>query len=79
MSKAEAELRRALTLFGDENPETPWPNWGRVDALAWLGQTLLKQDRPAEARKLYEKALSIEPNHTWIRDVLLPAADLEGG
>src|SRR5262249_45884461 len=38
--KAEAGLRQALALFEREPLRRPWPNWGRFDAHAWLGQVL---------------------------------------
>jgi len=73
LNKAEQELRRALDLFRKEKPDKTWPNWGRVDALAWLGQVLADAGRVSEARKLYREALTLEPDHVWIRDELLPA------
>ena len=75
--KAEKELRRALELFAREPSGKPWPNWGQVDVMAWLGQTLAKLDKPEEARASYEAALKLEPNHTWVRDQLLPVLDAE--
>jgi len=75
LPKAEKELRRALDLFAREPSEKPWPNWGHVDVLVWLGQTLVKAGKPQEARASYEAALKLEPAHTWVRNELLPALD----
>ena len=75
LPKAEQELRRARDLFAREPPGKPWPNWGQVDVLAWLGQTLAKAGKTDEARSLYEDALKLEPAYTWVRDVLLPGLD----
>lgn len=70
--EAERELRRACKLFEDEPADKPWPNWGRVDAFAWLGRTLAEEDRLDEARSAYRAALALVPDHAWVRDELLP-------
>ena len=36
--KAEHLLRRSLDEFSREPGTKAWPNWGRFDAHAWLGQ-----------------------------------------
>jgi tetratricopeptide (TPR) repeat protein len=75
MDKAEKELRRAEALFARQPADAPWPNWGRLDILAWMGQLLAaKGDRPG-ARAYYHRALESEPDYVWVRDVLLPALD----
>jgi len=73
--KAEQDLRKAITLFESDRPVTPAPSWGRADAYIWLGQALHKEDKPAEAKAAYEKALEIQPDNQWVRRVLLPALD----
>ncbi len=75
LPKAEQELRRALALFKQEPKDKPWPNWGHVDVLVWLGQTLAKIGKPEQARTSYQEALKLEPAHAWIRDELIPALD----
>jgi tetratricopeptide (TPR) repeat protein len=70
---AEALFRRALQLFQDEPADKPWPNWGRMDAHAWLGQALAKQGDAAGARAEYEAAMKIAPNSGWIKYVLMSA------
>jgi len=69
------ELERAQQLFQAEEKDRPWPNWGRVDALAWLGLVLAQSGRVEEARAAYKKALQLEPDHAWIRRELLPALE----
>ena len=76
--KAERELSRALELFVSEPEDQAWPDWGHVDALAWLGQVLARQGKVAEARSAYEQALSIQPEWRWVRDELLPALQERG-
>jgi tetratricopeptide (TPR) repeat protein len=70
---AEAALRRALQLFDQEPPTKPWPNWGRFDAHAWLGQALADRRENAGARAEYEQALKIAPDSAWVKYTLLPA------
>ena len=72
LDKAEKLLRRAIMLLDKEPVEKPWPNWGRFDAHAWLGQILIKKRDYTGARMEYEKALAIAPKSGWITYVLMP-------
>ena len=72
ISAAETILRRALSLFDREAVGKPWPNWGRFDAHAWLGQALADRHDVAAARAEYESALKLAPNSKWVRLELLP-------
>lgn len=69
---AEPWLRAAVGFFEAQPADPPWPNWGRADAYAWLGRTLAALDDEAGAREQYEKALAVEPDFDWVREVLLP-------
>jgi tetratricopeptide (TPR) repeat protein len=71
--KAEAELRRAIALFEREPTGRPWPNWGRFDAHAWLGQVLAARGDKSGARSEYNLALSVWPASNWVTYVLMPA------
>lgn len=73
--KAEAGLRQALALFEREPARRPWPNWGRFDAHAWLGQVLAARGDKAGARAEYEAALALWPASAWVKQVLMPALD----
>lgn len=78
LDKAMPELERAVALFAQRPSDEPWPNWGQLDALAWLGQALARQGKTSEARAIYQQALAINPKMGWIRHRLLPALDGEG-
>jgi hypothetical protein len=39
----------------------------------WLGQALQKEDKLAEAKAAYEKALEIQPGYKWVEMALLPS------
>jgi len=75
LAKAEKELRRAGELFEKEPAGKPWPNWGRLDTLAWLGQVLKAKGDIEGARGAYNQSLALEPDFAWVRDSLLPAVD----
>lgn len=66
--KAEAELLRARDLFGMVTDDG-WPNWGQIDALAWLGQILLQMERVEEAVAVFDEALELSPQHNWIQQL----------
>jgi hypothetical protein len=74
-NKAERLLRRSLELFAQEPLDHPWPNWGRVDGHAWLGQVLARKGDHAGARAEYDQALALAPNSGWVRHVLVPALE----
>jgi tetratricopeptide (TPR) repeat protein len=73
--KAEEDLRKAIPLFEADRPVAPAPSWGHADAYVWLGQALQKENKPAEAKAAYEKALEIQPGNQWVQRVLLPSLD----
>jgi tetratricopeptide (TPR) repeat protein len=75
IDKAEKELRRAEMLFSKEPSNQSWPNWGRLDVLAWMGQLLATKGDLEGARAYYQRALTLQPDYGWIRFVLLPALD----
>jgi tetratricopeptide (TPR) repeat protein len=70
---AETHLNRAIELFATDNPAPPAPSWGKAEAYVWLGQVLQKQNRTAEARAAYNKALVVQPDYPWVIYSLLPS------
>lgn len=70
--KAEAELRRARTLFEANDNALAADGWGYLDTLARLGEVLAALDKYDEARATYLDALAIAPDFTRVRDELLP-------
>jgi tetratricopeptide (TPR) repeat protein len=66
-------LKKSMTLFEKQkNIDSLMPDWGYLEAHAWLGQLLVEQESYDEAEFLYRKALSIEPEFGWIKYYLLP-------
>jgi len=56
-----------------------YPQWGRYEAYAWLGQTAVEFDDYDAAKSYYEKALEINPDGGWVRHRLLPALEKRKG
>jgi tetratricopeptide (TPR) repeat protein len=75
VKEAEELLKRAIDKLAQEPVTKPWPNWGRFDAHAWLGQVLAHRGDKAGARAEYAKALELAPQSGWIKFVLMPALD----
>ncbi len=73
--RAERWLRSAVSSFAAQSPDSPWPNWGGLDARIWLGRTLARLGDSEAARKQYRQVLAIEPDHVLVRDFLLPGLD----
>lgn len=71
--RAERALRRSQDLFAAQPADAAWPNWGRFEAHAWLGQVLQRKGNRAGARAEYDKALAIAPGSGWVRYQLIPA------
>lgn len=66
-------FQRAAELFAQQEPSAPiYPTWGHSRTYAWLG--LAHQDRGelALARAAFAKALAINPDFSWVKNVLLP-------
>ena len=70
---ALADWRKAAESFPDHAPANE-PEWGRAEAWAWLGGTLLNDGKPAEAKAALEQALSVRKDFWWVRQIALPQA-----
>jgi len=68
-------FERAIELFKSYEPESPLhPDWGHSKSYAWLGIAHMKQENYGEAQSAFEKALEIDSDFLWVREVLLPKA-----
>lgn len=70
---ALADWRRAAESF-PARPSPSEPEWGRAEAWAWLGGTLLNDGKPAEAKFALERALADRKDFWWARQIALPQA-----
>jgi tetratricopeptide (TPR) repeat protein len=62
---------QAITLF-EKNPASLKCNWHYLHALVWLAQSHDKLGDLAEAKRIYEKILKIEPEFQWVKRELYP-------
>lgn len=69
--EAAKAFEKSIALF-EQTPENIKNNWLYLDALAHLGITYMKMEKPEKAQIIFEKALEIEPNFNWVKYVLLP-------
>jgi len=66
-------FQRAAELFAREEPTDPiQPTWGHSRTYAWLGLAYQDRGELESARTAFEKALEIDPDFGWVKDVLLP-------
>jgi len=70
---ALASWREAADAF-PKRPSATEPQWGRAEAWAWLGGTLLVDGKPAEAKIALERAIADRKDFWWARDIALPQA-----
>jgi len=74
MTKARDYFAAAVAAFERDAPPAGYPAWGRAEAYAWLGRAYVRLGEPDRATDAYRRALALEPEYSWVRDVLLPAA-----
>lgn len=67
------KFERAAQLAEQEQVDDPlMPSWGHAEAHAWIGYAHMEAGRTKEARQAFEKALEINPDYGWVKEVLLP-------
>lgn len=73
VDKAQADFKKSVEEFElQKKTESLEPMWGYTDALAWLGKAYEKKEMNDKAIEVYKKALVVNPNFSWIKNVLLP-------
>ena len=66
-------FQHAAELFAREEPTDPIrPVWGHSRTYAWLGLAYQDRSELALARAAFAKALAINPDFSWVKNVLLP-------
>ncbi len=72
-TKALEYFKKAVNLFENSGAvNSDGIEWGHLYALGWLGKTFLKMKDYDSAYRTFNKALSIEPEYSWIKYNLLP-------
>jgi tetratricopeptide (TPR) repeat protein len=73
--KALPKFQKTIELFAAETvTDSTAADWGYEDAYVWAGRTAMQLNDHAAARGYYEKALEINPDNGWVKNVLLPEA-----
>jgi hypothetical protein len=65
--------REAAESFPQKSPANE-PEWGRAEAWAWLGGTLLADGKHEAARDPLERAVADRKDFWWARQIALPQA-----
>lgn len=73
IKEAIQAYEKSIALY-EAKPDELRLNWHYLDALAFQGQAYLKDGQRAKAISTYEKALMVEPEFAWVKNVLLPKA-----
>jgi tetratricopeptide (TPR) repeat protein len=66
--------KQAIEAFESDKPEALMPDWGRAEALAWLGGAYLMANQPADAIAPLERAIALRPDFWWATKAALPMA-----
>lgn len=75
VKEATKLLEHAIAAFATEHPSAPQPTWGLAETHVWLGQAHQKLGDTTIAKAEYEKALAIDPNYAWVKNVILPGLE----
>jgi tetratricopeptide (TPR) repeat protein len=71
--QALKKFKKAARLAEQGSTDDPlMPSWGHAEAHAWVGRARMDAERYAQARTSFERALDINPDYGWVKDVLLP-------
>ena len=57
------------------NAASPLPDWGKAEALMSLAFAHMMQSEPAKAREAAQRALTLQPEWTYVKNTLLPQID----
>lgn len=67
---AQDAYSKAVSHFEANNAKKC--NWLYLNSLAWLGKSYETDGKLHEAKLVYQKALEIEPDFTWVKNDLYP-------
>jgi tetratricopeptide (TPR) repeat protein len=74
--RALEKFEKAARLAEQESIDDPlMPGWGHAEAYAWIGIAHMDAERYDQARAAFEKALDLNPDYGWVKEVLLPKAN----
>lgn len=71
--KAVQILKESIKLFESEKRIAPtMPDWGHDEAYGWLIRSYIGQDSLSEAQQYIDRALTADPDNSWVRYQLQP-------
>lgn len=73
LDEAILAFEKCVQLY-ESKPDELKNNWLYLDALAFQGQAYMKKGDKPKALATFQKALKIEPEFGWVKNVLLPQA-----
>ncbi len=74
--QALEKFKKAAQLAEKESVQDPlMPSWGHARAYTWVGIAHMEAERYAKARTAFETALDLNPDDSWVKQVLLPKLD----
>ena len=65
-------FNKSVSLYERQNEDTASCDWGYLEALTWAGRSQEKLENFDAALYSYKKVLSIEPDFSWVKNLLLP-------
>ncbi len=71
VNEAIKHYKKALALYEQDSASIK-NNWLYLDTMAFLGMAYEKAEKPENAVVIYQKALEVEPDFGWIKNILLP-------
>lgn len=73
-------MKKAAELFDRWKETNPLqPSWGKEVVYAWIGIAHLKRNETILAKRAFEKALEINPEYGWVKNVWLPKVAAQAG
>ncbi|WP_103027720.1 tetratricopeptide repeat protein [Salinibacter altiplanensis] len=74
--QALKKFKKAARLAEQESTDDPlMPSWGHAEAYAWIGIAHMDAERYDQARSAFERALDLNPDYGWVKQILLPKAE----
>ena len=69
--RALPKLNKAVELFNNEEDDMGiYPEWGEDEVYIWLGITYEKKEDKSKALEYYRKALEVNPENGWAKQMI---------
>lgn len=78
VDKAIALFEKSAELFKKEDDRGIYPDWGNDEVYVWLGNAYKEKEADSTAIKYYKKALEVNPDCGWAKELLKELEQNEG-